>query len=222
MDVDGRISGKATARVQMYARTYDQSFIDVRRSFRSRNETEYVVRPSFTYQITDDILLTQFYGLSSKVLDEIFNPRRNTLNRNHFLQTRMVYDMTDRLQLEARWEYLLQDNGFYVDNPNTPVEDRVFAPSARTKKDEVKLSMRYQLIKDGVLTFTSENVATREHTGVTVTNVAERGNIALGLDSRINVGKLSLNTRASRNQSFNVTLNRNVFYNVDSTLSYAF
>jgi hypothetical protein len=156
------------------------------------------------------------------VLDEIYDPSRNTLNRNHFLQTKMKYDMTSRLQLEARWDYLLQDNGVYVDNPFTPQEDRVFAPSARTKKDEVKLSMRYALIKNGVLTFTSENVATREYSGVVKTKATERGNLALGLDSRIRVGNLSLNTRATRNQSFNVTLNRNVFYNVDSTLSYAF
>ena len=222
LDVDGRISSKATARVQMYVRTFDQAFIDNRRSSRSRNETEYVVRPGFTYNITNDLVVEQFYGLSSKVLDEVYNPSRNTLNRNHFLQTTMRYKMTSRLELETRWEYLLQDNGFYIDNPFTLQEDRVFAPSARTKKDEVKLSMRYALVRDGVLTFTSENVATREHTGIASTVVNERGNLALGLDSRIQVGTLSLNARASRNQSFNVTLNRNVFYNVDSSLSYAF
>lgn len=222
LELNGQISSKATARVQMYVRTYDQAFIDVRRSGRSRNETEYVVRPSFTYNITPDLTLEQFYGLSSKVLDEIYNPTRNTLNRNHFLQTRMRYVMTSRFEFVARWEYLLQDNGFYVDNPRTPQDDRIFAPSARTKKDEVGVAMRYALIKDGVLTFTSENVATREHSGVRIKTVQERGNLALGLDSQINIGSLRLNTRASRNQSFNVTLNRNVFYNVDSSLSYAF
>jgi hypothetical protein len=38
----------------------------------------------------------------------------------------------------------------------------------------------------------------------------------------LQVGALRLDTRATRNQSYNVTLNRNVYYNVDATLTYTF
>ncbi len=227
LDLDGTISSKATARVQMYVRSFDQTFIDRRRSKDSRDETEYVIRQSFDYKITPNVQVRQFYGLSSKVVDETFDPNGDTLNRNHFLQTTMHYVMTSRLTLDARMDYRLQDNGFYLQrSPRLP--ERIFAPSARTKTDEIGLGMRYALVKDGKLTFVSNQVATREYRTTffsgrpTGTSVTQRGNLGLGLESRIQLGDLALDAKVTRNQSFNVSLNRTVYYDAQSTLSYTF
>jgi hypothetical protein len=227
LDINGQVSGKMTARVQMYVRTFDQAFIDPRRSSSSRDETEYVVRPSFTYQITPRFSLRQLYNLSSKTLDEIFDVSRNTLNRNHFVQTNATYEMTDRLQLDARIDYQLQDNGLYLAlDPTT--RRRIFAPTASTKKDEIGLGFRFDLIRDGKLALKSDQVATRERRTTfqggraAGKNVTERGNLSLGFESKYKKGDFLLDIRVTRNQSFNVTLNRNVFYVVDSQLSYTF
>ncbi len=226
-DLDGRISSKATARVEGYLRGFNQAFIDPRRSKDSRDETEYVVRTRFDYQITPSVALKQFYGLSSKVVDETFDPNGDTLNRNHFLQTTFNFQMTSRLTLDTRFDYRLQDNGFYVlRQPRSP--ERIFAPAARTKTDEIALGIRYALIQGGKLNFVSTQVSTREHRTIffngraTGVNVIERGNVAMGLESNITMGDLRLDAKLARNQSFNVSLNRNVYYNVQSTLSYTF
>ena len=88
--------------------------------------------------------------------------------------------------------------------------------------------MRYALIRDNKLTFISDQVATREYrtsffsgrpTGTQVTN---RGNLGLGLESKIALKDLSLDASVRRNQSFNVSLNRTVYYDVRSSLSYTF
>jgi len=213
-------------------RTYDQAFIDRRRSAGSRDETEYVVRPSLTYQITPRFSLDQLYGLSSKVVDVVFDPadfsdpNQDTLNRNHFLQTHWSYKMTDRVQLDGKFDYLLQDNGFYPRDPETGA--RFFAPTARTKQDKIGLGVRFELVKGGKLVFTSNQESTRQHvtsffggepTGV---SVSESHNVALGLESKMNLGDFSLDCSVQRNQSFNVSLNRSVYYNVQSSLSYLF
>ncbi len=226
-DLDGQISSKASARVEVYVRGFNQAFIDPRRSKDSRNETEYVVRQRFDYRITPQVSLKQFYGLSSKVVDETFDPNGDTLNRNHFLQTTFNFKMTSRLTLDTRFDYRLQDNGFYVQlQPRSP--ERIFAPTARTKTDEIALGIRYTLIQEGKLSFISNQVSTREHRTIffngraTGVNVINRGNVALGLESKITMGDLQLDAKLARNQSFNVSLNRNVYYNVQSTLSYTF
>jgi hypothetical protein len=226
--LDGKISSKITARVAMYVRTYDQAFIDRRRSASSRDETEYVVRPSFTYQITPRFNLDQLYGLSSKVVDVVFDPvnssdpNQDTLNRNHFLQTHWSYKMTERVLLDGKFDYLLQDNGAYPRDPETGA--RFFAPTARTKQDKIGLGVRFELVKGGKLVFTSNQESTRQHVtgqagGVTVN---ETHNWALGLESKMNLGDFSLDCSVQRNQSANVSLNRSVYYNVQSSLSYLF
>jgi len=226
-DLDGRISSKSTARVEAYVRGFNQAFIDPRRSKDSRDETEYVIRTRFDYQITPRVALKQFYGLSSKVVDETFDPNGDTLNRNHFLQTTFNFQMTSRLTLDTRFDYRLQDNGLYIlRQPRSP--ERIFAPTARTKTDEIALGIRYALIQGGKLNFVSTQVSTREHRTIffngraTGVNVIERGNVAMGLESNITMGDLRLDAKVARNQSFNVSLNRNVYYNVQSTLSYTF
>ncbi len=228
--LDGQISSKAKAWVEAYVRTFDQAFIDPRRSRDSRDETEYIVRQTFDYQITPRLAVRQFYGLASKVVDQVFDEITrvgDTLNRNHFLQTSLRYEMTSRLTLDGRFDYRLQDNGFYLLKQPRSLE-RFFVPSARTKTDEIELGLHYDLVRGGKLAFVSRQVSTREHRtnffagrpiGISVT---DRGNLALGLNSNIQLGDLKLDAELTRNQSFNVSLNRAVYYNVNSTLSYTF
>jgi hypothetical protein len=221
LEFDGRISANTSAHVTAYVRTYDQSFIDSRRSSNSSNETEYVVRPSFRWVVNDRLTVEQRYGLSSKVLDQIYDEGRSTLDRNHFMTTTMGYALTPRLQLSSEYNYLLQDNGLY------DVTSALFSPAARTKKDAIGLGVSYAVLPNGKLSFVSRQDATREHrttfsaTGNS-TAVNNLGNLALGLDSNLQMGELFLNCGMRRNQSFNVSLNRNVYYNVDASIRYRF
>ena len=226
LDLDGQIHSKATGRVSAYLRTYDQAFIDPRRSSSSKNETEYVVRPSFTYRISPQISVDQSYGLSATVLDQVFNPGLSTLNRNHFMRTHMDYTATARLHLGGDYDYVLQDNGRYTREPGTDV--RGFSPEARTKRDGLGIGLRYRVLEGDKLVFTSRQEYVRERRTTFVggnavnTAITERGNLALGLDSQFDVGEFKLRCALRRNQSFNVALNRKVYYNVESTLSYTF
>lgn len=223
LDMDGAIGSKVVGRVTMYVRGFDQSFIDRLRSASSKEEREYVVRPSFTYTIRPGIVVSQNYGLSSKVVDEIFNPNRNTLNRNHFMNTSLSYRLTGTVSLTANYDYLLQENGLYRAQPGS--RHRFLAPQARTKKDGIGMGVSYGILKDGKLTFVSQQEATRERItdfGTGRQTIVERGNLRLGFDSKLKLGDLNLDCRLSRNQSFNVALNRNVYYNIDSKLSVTF
>jgi hypothetical protein len=221
LEFDGKIGANASGHVTAYVRTYDQTFIDPRRSSNTSNETEYVVRPSFNWKISDRLSMDQRYGLSSKVLDQIYDEDRSTLDRNHFMTTTMSYALTPRLQLSSEYNYLLQDNGLY------DVRNALFSPTARTKKDAIGMGVRYEVLPGGKLSFVSRQDATREHRttfaeGGNATQVNNLGNIALGLDSKLQMGDLFLDCGMRRNQSFNVSLNRNVFYNVDANLRYQF
>ena len=228
VDVSGHINSKMSASVTLYVRTFNQAYIDPRRSASSRNETEYVVRQDFRYNVTKNVSLSQLYGLSSKVLDEIYDPTRNTLNRNHFLQTGWNYRLTPQLAFDGDFDYLLQDNGAYVRDPFSQSEERLFSPTVETKKNAIAVGLRYEVLNDGRLTFTSRQESSREWRSTfsrgekTSLTINDRGNFALGINSILQVGALRLDMRATRNQSYNVTLNRNVYYNVDATLTYTF
>jgi hypothetical protein len=229
LNVKGVINTKMNASMESYVRTFDQAFIDPRRSLSSRNETEYVVRLTFNYQVTPSFDISQRYGLSSKVLDEIYNPLRNTLSRNHFLQTNWTYDFNPRLSFSGLFNYILQDNGAYLDDPSTPLSaERFYSPTQQNRKNEAKVDVRYAVLSDGKLSFTSSQQVVQDQRtsfdrgvarGVSTTR---RSNLALGVDSTIKLGDLKLNSRATRNQNLNSSLNRDVFYNIDATLTYDF
>jgi hypothetical protein len=222
-DFSGSAGPNVTVSVTAYVRTYDQVFLDARRSVNSSNETEYVVRPSYTWKVRPKLSMSQSFGLSSKVVDEIFNPERNTLNRNHFMDLRMDYELTSRVRMGAEYHYLLQDNGNYTSAAGS--SQRFFTPTARTKKDGIGVGMKYDVLPDGKLSFVSRQESTRLRStrfsgrGPTV---SEQGNLALGFESKLKMGELDLDCNVRRNQSFNVQLNRNVYYNIDATVSYTF
>jgi hypothetical protein len=216
-DLHGNIGPQVTAQATMYMRTYDQAYIDPRQSRSTRNETEYVVRPSYTWQMNERASVGQSFGLSSKVIENPYQPQQNTLNRSHFMSTTMDYKLTARLQLNAGYDYLLQDNGQYLRDPVT--RESYFAPTQRTKKDGIRMGISYDVIKEGKLTFVSRQESTRERT---FTAINERGNLALGITSKLDFSGLKLDCQATGNRSFNVSLNQRTYFNVDATLQYTF
>jgi hypothetical protein len=226
VDFFGAIGDKIKAQATLYVRTYDQAFIDPRQSGRSRDETEYIVRPSYSWILTDRVTLRQSFGLASKVLEEIFAHDRDTLNRNHFMRTEMDARLTSRLQMSMNWDYRLQDNGRYIGESGSP--ERFFSPTARTKSDGLGVGMRYAVFRGDKLTFASRQDAQRVYNYGFVDgepqlrSVTDSGNLALGFESRLRLSDLQLDCRVYRNRSFNVSLNREVYYNVDATLSYTF
>ena len=216
-DLRGNITPLVSAAATVYVRTYDQSYIDPRQSRNTRNETEYVVRPSYSWKMNERVTVGQSFGLLSKVLENPYAPQQNTLNRSHFMTTSLDYQFTARLLMNTGYDYLLQDNGQYLKDPRT--REVYFAPVSRTKKDGIRLGIRYDVVSGGKLTFVSRQEATRERT---FTAVTERGNLALGIESKLDFSGLKLDCRAMGNRSFNVSLNQRTYFNVDATLQYTF
>lgn len=216
-DFRGNITPFVSANATLYVRTYNQAYIDPRQSRNTRNETEYVVRPGYSWKLNERISVGQNFGLLSKVLENPYQEAQNTLNRSHFMNTTLDYQFTPRLQLSAGYDYLLQDNGQYRYDPLT--RESYFSPASRTKKDAIRMGIRYDLVSGGKLTFVSRQDATRERT---FTAVTERGNIALGIESKLDFSGLKLDCRANGNRSFNVSLNQRTYFNVDATLQYTF
>jgi hypothetical protein len=220
--VTGAIKTGTTGGVTAYLRTYDQAFIDARQSARSKDETEYVVRPIYTWAVNERIVVKQNFGLESKVLDDIFNPRNSTLNRKHYVTTAVSYAPRPRLTLDAAHDYLLQDSGKYT--TVTGREGRFFALEQRSKRDQITVSAHVKLITADKLVFTSTQTTNRIRTSRPNTRqtITEQGTLRLGFTSKLQVGELKLDSRVFRLQNFNAGLDRDVFYNADATLTWTF
>jgi hypothetical protein len=223
-DFKGRIGKRVTADAKAWVATFDQAFIDPRSSSQSRNQTEYIVRPSYTWNINERITLRQSFGLSSKVIEEIFQEDRDTLNRNHYMRSEMGYQATARLSTDVSYDYLLQDNGRYIVQGG----ESYFAPTARTKKDGIGVGIRYDVVRGGKLVVVARQEATRSYGfsfrggKAQAPKILEQGNLALGVESDLDWKDLRLDCRVYRNETSNVALYGNVYYNVDATLSYTF
>jgi hypothetical protein len=222
-DLNGAIGPNVTANVTAYIRAYDQAFIDARTAINSRNETEYIIRNGYTWRINPRVSVGQNFGLGSKVLDVVFSPLENTLNRNHFMNTHMECTITSRFSTNASYDYLLTDNGGYIRVTGDP--EPFFSPTQRTKKDGIGVGFRYDVISGGKLAFLSRQESTRQRSTSfngrppTITN---RGNLALGFESKLETHGLKLDCRFQWNKNFNVALNSSEYYNVDATLQYTF
>ncbi len=223
IDLTGNMSKTVMAQVTAYVRTYDQAFIDPLRSASTTNEIEYVVWPGYTWQLDPRVGIEQRFGLSSKVLDNVFDPSRSTLNRNHFMKTYMRTQMTKRLHLDLSYEYGLQDNGSYTSLDG--VGPRLFGAQARTKTDQIGVAMRYDLISGDKLSFVSDQYSRRTYRfgfNGRPPEITEAGNLALGVRSKLQIGGLSLDSSIKRNQNKGFAGNDKVFYNADTKLSYTF
>ena len=223
VDLLGNMSATVMAKVTAYVRTYDQAFIDPLRSGSTTNEIEYVIYPSYSWQLNPRVGIEQLFGLSSKVLDNVFDPSRSTLNRNHFMKTYMKSQVTERLHLALSYEYGLQDNGSYASLDG--VGPQLFSAQARTKTDQIGVAMRYDLIRDGKLSFVSDQYSRRTHRfsfNGRSPEVTETGNLALGVDSKLQIGDLLLDSSVARNQNKGFTGNDEVFFNGNVKLTYTF
>ena len=164
----------------------------------------------------------------SKVLDEIYNADRNTLNRNHFLNTNWSYGYNKRLSFSGLFNYILQDNGAFFDDPRTVSTQRFFSPTVENRKNEARVEVHYALMPDDKLSISSSQQVVRDRRtsfrGGEISSVTTtlRSNLAFGVASTITLGDLKLVSQATRNQNINSALNRNVFYNIDATLKYVF
>jgi len=199
LDFSGQMTANATATVTMYYRTLDKAYIDPSQSSLSKNEEEYVVRPMYTWVVTPKVTVSQRFSLESKVLDDVFKPERSTLDRNHTMNTAMRYDMTSRLHLDAAYDYGLLDNGSY---PSVPGQDtRYFTPIQRTKKDQISLNTRCDLLHGDKLAFVSQQVSTRTRRlsppsgGFVGAPISESSALTLGLESKLEIGGAKLDCR---------------------------
>jgi hypothetical protein len=199
LDFTGQMTANAVATVTMYYRTLDKAYIDPTQSSLSKNEEEYVVRPSYSWVVTPKVTVSQRFSLESKVLDDVFRPDRSTLDRNHTMNTAMRYDMTSRVHLDAAYDYGLQDNGSY---PSVPGQQaRYFTPVQRTKKDQISLNTRWDLLRGDKLAFTSQQVSTRTRRlsapsgGFSGAPITESSALTLGVQSKLEVGGARLDCR---------------------------
>jgi hypothetical protein len=139
------------------------------------------------------------------------------------MKTYMHSQMTERLHLDLSYEYSLQDNGSYTSVDG--VGPRFFGAQARTKTDQIGVSMRYDLIGADKLSFVSDQYSRRTHRfgfNGRPPDVAEAGNLAIGVQSKLDIGGLSLVSSVKRNQNKGFAGNDKVFYNADTKLTYTF
>ena len=164
--------------------------------------------------------------MSSKVLEEVYNPSRDTLNRNHFLQTNWKYKFNTRVSFSGLFNYIIQDNGAFLDDPSTVSTKRFFSPVVENRKNEARVQVQYAVLADGKLSISSSQQITRDRrtsfSGSPGVNTTRRSNFALSVNSVIQLGDFKLDSRATRNQNINSSFNRAVFFNVDTTITYAF
>jgi len=218
----GNLNARATGAVTAYVRTYDQAFIDRQRSASSRDETEYVVRPSYSWTVSDRVTVQQSFGLESKVIEPIFAPENSTLNRRHYASTTFTYRPLTRLRLDGAYDYLLQDSGKYTTLAGGG--ERFFSREQRSKKDQINLAANYTLISGDKLVFTSQETVNRFRTsfGDSRSTVTEQRTLRLGFTSALQVGELKLDARMFRLQNNNAQLDRDVVWNGDATLVWTF
>jgi hypothetical protein len=220
----GNMTAHATGGVTAYYRTYNQDFLDPRQSARSKDESEYVVRPTYTWVVNERITIRQNFGLESKVIDDIFAPQNSTLNRKHYMTAALTFSPRKRLSFDGVYDYLLQDSGKYTTSPAR--SGRFFALEQRSKKDQIHIGANVVVIPGGKLTFSSQQTSNRVRTFTGAgapARITEQGTLRLGFTSVLNVGELKLDARVFRLQNFsNQSTTRDVFYNSDATLTWTF
>jgi hypothetical protein len=220
--LSGALFGGATGGVTAYVRIYNQAFIDRRRSAGSRDETEYVIRPNYTWPITSRVSLRQNFGLESKVIEPIFNPQNSTLNRKHYSTTGLTYSPVQRLSIDGTYDYLLQDAGKYISIAGE--EGRFFVREQRSKRDQVNLGVQYALIAGDKLVFSTQQTANRIRTslGDAPARVTEQSTLRIGFTSKLQIGELKLDARLFRLKNYNADLDQPTVWNGDATLVWTF
>jgi len=142
--------------------------------------------------------VSQRFSLESKVLDDVFRPENSTLDRNHTMNTAMKYDLTSRLHLDTQYDYGLQDNGSYVTVYG--LAGRYYTPLRRTKKDQITLNTRCDLLREGKLSFVSQQVSTRTRRlnssgAVSGAPITESDALTLGVESKLELNGAKLDCR---------------------------
>jgi hypothetical protein len=221
-----RLNSKLFPKVDasVYVSVSKTDYLNIRASFSQNNraETVYELRPEFTYKINSRLELTQRYGLNIQFADFVFQDDENYLDRNmsfsNMLRTRLS------TKLGADFYYALQrhDKGSYL-RPS-PSAERILEINQEERRDEVKLSFRYQINRHLALTGLNE-YSQRKDLLSPSSSIFKDGGIEVGIDGNYDFGeqrtlKFAMK-RVKRFGRFNAEA-QNDYWVMDSSINYTF
>jgi hypothetical protein len=215
---------KVDATVYVNVARTDYVRIRASQSANNRQETIYELRPEFTYRITKRVELTQKYGLNIQNADYVFQENENFLDRiisfSNVLRTRL----STKLGVDFQYTLQLHDKGSYL-RPE-PRAARVLIVNQEERRDEVKVSFRYQINRHLVLLGTNDYSQRKDLLATSPgSGFIKNGGVEIGVDGNYDVGgkgvlKLAMK-RVKRFGRFNAEA-QNDYWVMDSSINYRF
>ena len=198
--------------------------IDSTQSENNRVRTVYELRPAFTYYFNDRLLILQTYGLSFDYTDYDFKSTENYLDRSLTFSNEFQYRPTKAVGLKFRYDLLMHDNGSYLPDPVSGVDE--LSIKSEDRRDRTLIRVDYLIKKE--LGIFCENVYSRSEDripGSDDVTATTDGQVELG--SKINyawkAGKILRITvsHVKRFSPFGTELEKD-YWNAQSEFSYPF
>lgn len=223
-----RLTSKMTAKVDatVYVNAAKTDFIRVRasQSANNRQETMLELRPEFTYRITPRVELTQKYGLNIQFADYVFQENENFLDRIMSFSNVVRARLSTRIGVDFLYTLQLHDKGSYL-RPE-PKAARVLVVNQEERRDEVKVSFRYQISRRFVILGANDYSQRKDLLSSSPNKgLIKNGGVEIGIDGNYEIGakgalKLAMK-RVKRFGRFNAEA-QNDYWVMDSSLNYRF
>jgi hypothetical protein len=222
--LNSKLVPKVDASVYVNVARTDVVKIRASQSANNRQETLYELRPEFTYKITNRIDLTQRYGLNIQFADYVFQENENFLDRvlsfSNLLRTRL----STKLGVDFYYALQRHDKGSYL-RPE-PEAERVLVVNQEERRDEVKISFRYQINRHLTLLGANDYSQRKDLLAPPERSaVLKNGGVEIGIDGSYDFGgqrslKLAMK-RVKRFGRFNAE-GQNDYWVMDSSINYKF
>ena len=221
-----RITSKLFPKVDaiIYGSVSKTDYVSVRATFSQNNraETIYELRPEFTYKINDRLELAQKYGVNIQFADFVFQENENYLDRNMSFSNRLKARLSPKLNADFYYGFRRHDKGSYL-RPD-PSTERILEIDQKERRDEMKLSFRYQINRHLALLGSNEYNQRRDLLSTSATPYKD-GGVEVGIDGNYDFGnrrtlKFALK-RVKRFGQFNAPEQED-YWVMDSTLNYTF
>jgi len=208
----------------VYVSVSKTDYVSVRASFSQNNraETIYELRPEFTYKINNRLELTQRYGVNIQFADFVFQENENYLDRNMSFSNRLRTRLSSNLGVDFYYALTRHDKGSYL-RPD-PTAERILEINQKERRDEMKVSFRYQINSHLAVLGANEYSQRRDLLSPSAA-VYKDGGVEVGIDGNYDFGgrrtlKFAMK-RVKRFGPFNAPAQED-YWVMDSSLNYTF
>jgi hypothetical protein len=208
----------------VYVSASKTDYVSVRATFSQNNraETIYELRPEFVYKINNRLELTQKYGINIQFADFVFQENENYLDRNMSFSNRLRARLSSNLAVDFYYALRRQDKGSYL-RPEPDVE-RILEINQKERRDEMKISFRYQ-VNPHIVLLGSNDYSQRKDLLSPSRPPFTDGGVEVGIEGNYDFGgRRSLKfamKRVKRFGQFNAPEQED-YWVMDSTLNYTF